>query len=106
MSGQRVGLSSLTEHPVLKGIAIGACAGDGLWGNSDQEIGQDRIKAHAHIDGKRKGWICIRQLRNYNATTIRHELAHLIRENARHDEAWRREVAALGGRVEPAYRKR
>lgn len=106
MSARKAGLARLTEHLALKGIAIGACAGDGLWGNSDDEIGQDRIKAHAHVDGKRKGWICIRRLRNYNATTIRHELAHLVRENTRHDEAWRREVRALGGPVEQAYRKR
>ena len=106
MSARKAGLAKLTEHPAIKGIAIGACAGDGLWGNSDEEVGQDLIKAHAHVGGKRKGWICIRQLHNYNATTVRHELAHLIRENTRHDDPWRHTVRTLGGRVEPAYRKR
>ncbi len=104
MTKRTVGLVSLTSHEAVVGIAIGACAAGDPW--SQPGVAANRVVAHAHYTGKRKGWICIRRLRGYNATTIRHELAHLIRENARHDDAWRREVRGLGGQVEPSYRKR
>ena len=94
----------LTSHPLVVGIAIGACAAGDEWEGGERA--KRRELAHCHLRGTRRGWICIRRWRHYNALTLRHEIAHLIRENDRHDEAWRNEVVALGGKVEASYRKR
>lgn len=104
MTAKTRGRSELANHPEVVGIAIGACAAGEPWPSLDT-AGHGEV-AHAHISGPRRGWICCRRLRHYNAITLRHEIAHLIRRDARHDDAWRREVRALGGRVERRYQKR
>ena len=96
-------LGDLLDHPALAGLAVGACAAGDIWLGDTEARYHER--AHAHIAGNRKGWVCVRKLKHYNPTTLRHEIAHLVRENTRHDEAWRAEVRALGGRVERAYQK-
>lgn len=97
-------LRELLEHDALKGVAIGACVAGDEWEGSDRA--RNREIAHAHFAGSRKGWVCVRRLKHYNRTTLIHEIAHLVRGRTRHDDAWRREVRALGGQVEPSYRKR
>lgn len=92
-------LTELLAHPKVKGVCIGWCPdGDKF----------DGIDGHAHQDpghGKRRGLICVASGRHYNATTIRHELAHIIRANRRHDDAYWRVVRELGGRKERRYIK-
>ena len=87
-------LKALLKHPELKGVCVGWCP------DGDQFEG---IAGHAHQDashGKYRGLICVASGRHYNATTIRHELAHLIRGNRRHDDAYWSVVRELGGRKE------
>ena len=91
-------LRQLTGHPAIKGIALRSCAEQD--GPSANEIAACDVLAHAHYGGEYQGWICIRNLRDYNATTLRHEIAHLVRGNKRHDEAWRQQVRVLGGRIQ------
>lgn len=90
-------LRQLLGHPEIKGVCIGWCPdGDGFEG----------IHAHAHhhrTHGKRRGLICLASPRDYNATTVRHELAHILRANSRHDEAYWAVVRELGGRKERQY---
>lgn len=95
----------LLKHPSLKGAAIG-CAALERWDVACKQVACKREVAHAHLAGRHDGWACFRSLHELNATTLRHEIAHLVRGNDRHDDSWRREVRALGGRVEQRYRKR
>lgn len=97
-------LTQLLNHPALKGVSHLSCAALDEW-DADMTATHREV-AHAHIGGKHEGWICIRKLRDFNRTTLRHEIAHLIRSDKRHDEAWRRVVRELGGQVERRYRKR
>jgi hypothetical protein len=98
-------LREMLKHSALRGVALCNCAAQDKWDDANV-AGLGREIAHAHIRGRYLGWICIRKLGDYNATTIRHELAHLVRGGFRHDEAWRRVVRELGGQVERGYRKR
>lgn len=89
-------LKDLLAHPSIRGICLGCCVGG-------KRIAQGNA-AHAHYPaGKYSGWICIDSYHYLTATTLRHEISHLIRSNDKHDEPWRREVRALGGRVERKY---
>lgn len=89
-------LRDLLQHPSIKGVCIGCCVGGDRIANSNA--------AHAHYGGRFAGWICIDSLRFLTATTIRHETAHILRANPKHDEAWRKQVRALGGHVEARYK--
>lgn len=94
----------LLKHPALKGVALLTCTAHDEW---DLGLAKNHEIAHAHIaPGRHQGWVCIRKQRDYNATTLRHEIAHLALGTRRHDEAWRRAVRTLGGQVERQYRKR
>jgi|SRR6185295_5032527 len=93
-------LRELTEHQALRGLAIGHCAVD-----RDSDFAHDgKLQAHAHIaPGPYHSWICLRSLRHLNATTLRHELAHIMSGEYEHNLAWARAVHELGGRVERQY---
>jgi hypothetical protein len=95
-------LHQLGKHPALKGIHVGRfCT------NGGDFIGH--ITAHGHEDPRDRdyGMVCVSALRHLNATNVTHELAHIIRKNQRHDDAWRRVVRReLEGRVERRYLKR
>lgn len=93
-------LRELTEHQALRGIAIGHCCID-----RDHDFGSDgKLQAHAHVAaGPHHGWICLRSVRELNATTVRHELGHLLSGEYRHNLAWARVVRELGGRPERRY---
>jgi hypothetical protein len=95
-------LRELERHPALKGISIGArCRNGGDW------IGNETGHAHEDPHDHWHGWICLSSLRHLNRTNVAHELAHVIRGNQRHDEAWRRVVRRdLKGRVERRYQRR
>jgi hypothetical protein len=99
-----VDLTRLLNHPALKGVAHRACAAHDEWDAGMTATHQEI--AHAHLTGRHQGWVCIRKQRDFNATTLRHEIAHLVRGTRRHDEAWRRVVRELGGQIERQYRKR
>jgi hypothetical protein len=92
-------LRDLLEHRSLRGVAVGGCI----------ETGKplpSLVIAHAHVDADHlHGWLCFADIADLNPTTVTHELAHVLRRNYRHDEAWKRTVRKLGGRVERRYLK-
>lgn len=88
-------LREVLKNPHLRGVAIGGCIEDAR---------PVAVTAHAHFEANRyHGWICIADMADLNSTTVIHELAHVVRRNANHDEAWRKAVRKLGGRVERRY---
>lgn len=93
-------LRELTEHQVLRGIALKHCCDDDA-----PDFAQDgHLQAHAHIaPGPYHNWICLRSMRHLNATTMRHELGHILSGEYEHNLAWSRAVRELGGEVERQY---
>jgi hypothetical protein len=97
-------LRALLDHPALAGIALRGCASRSEWQDTKPDVACLSEVAHAHLSGKYHSWVCVRDHRDLNATTLRHELAHLLTGHAIHNERWRRAVRSLGGRVEQRYR--
>jgi predicted metal-dependent hydrolase len=96
-----VTLAELFNHPDLRGVCVGACP-DGKAYLRDH-------RAHGHLEPpgyKYRNWICVATPYDFNATTIAHELAHLLVGHEIHNDRWRRQMRALGGRVERRYQKR
>lgn len=95
-------LTRLLRHHAVRGVAVGRCV------DGSEISGRDgKIVGHAHTAmARHRGWICLASLSHLNATTIRHELAHLVCGDNDHDEGWRRMVRRLGGRVEVRYRRK
>lgn len=90
-------LRALTQHQALRGIAIGRCVKD---------VPLKEI-AHAHIHpGRYFGWVCVASHYHLNATTVCHELGHIVSGERTHTDVWRRAVRELGGRVELRYLKK
>lgn len=87
----------LQQHRTLRGIAVGGCI-------ETTKASLDVAHGHHRADSF-YGWICIPDLRDLNPTNVIHELAHILRRNDRHDEAWKKTVRQLGGRVERRYLK-
>lgn len=100
------------KYPVFKGLFVGGCVerGDGS---------SFRAMAHAHMTPSDKwyGWICVRSHRRVFMADGRpsllmlHELAHLlvnppdVKRVHWHDDAWRKTLREIGGRVERHYTK-
>lgn len=97
---------ALLDHPALAGIALRGCAARDEWEGGEPEIACLAEVAHAHLSGKYDRWVCVRHQRHLNATTLRHEIAHLLTGHRVHNERWRRVVRSLGGRVEERYRRK
>lgn len=77
----------------MKGLFVGGCVerGDGS---------SFRAKAHAHISGRNKGWICVRKAsRLADRELMIHELAHIITGHG-HDDTFRAMVRKLGGTLD------
>ena len=82
-------LRQLLAHPLVRGVAVGACVNGSKWNPKE--------RAHAHAphtsarDG-RLGWICIESPRDLSDSDLLfEELAHLVaKTNGTHDAAFRR----------------
>lgn len=84
--------------PWFKGIARGGCVDGGH---------RFRRRAHAHLDGPYRGWICVlsakRPLRTASgkpSMLMIHEFAHFYPKEVRwHNDRFRANVRALGGTI-------
>jgi hypothetical protein len=75
-------------------VYVGGCVARGV-GSSF------RAKAHAHISGGWRGWICFRSDRWLSVVALwKHELAHVVTRQG-HTEAWRRFLLQIGGTLDP-----
>lgn len=89
---------------ILKGVFLGGCVerGDGS---------SFRARAHAHINGTLKGWICVRGRKRLMtpkgkpSNDMWHELAHLISGQG-HTDKFRAVLRSLGGRCTLNAKKR
>jgi len=82
-----------SKHPEVKGIFVGGCVERG-------EGSRFRAKAHSHIKGHYKGWICFLSERRLDSNELMlHEVAHVISESG-HDDKWRETVLRIGGTLD------
>jgi len=92
------------EHEKLKGICCNACVEGGVGSRF-------RAKAHAHINGEWKGWICFLSEKRLNQKKLGlHELAHIISEEG-HTDKFRQVCKEIGvsikkGRGLKSYEKK
>lgn len=78
----------------VKGVFVNGCVdrGDGS---------RFRRKAHAHTEGKNKGWICLLSIKRLvEPMLIKHELAHIL-TNEGHTDKFREKLLELGGTIDP-----
>lgn len=84
------------EMPEIK-VFVGGCVKRGV-GSSF------RRKAHAHVIGENKGFVCVRswkRLRSANGKPSQlmiHEYAHILTGHG-HDDVWRAKMKEVGGRI-------
>lgn len=79
----------------LKGICLAGCVRGGKIASG--------YRAHAHISGRHKGWICF-QSENPSKNLFLHEWAHIL-SGTGHDEKWAKILLKLGGRIDARYAK-
>jgi hypothetical protein len=79
----------------LRGACLGGCI-EGV------PVGSG-YRAHAHISGEFRGWICFRS-RNPPLSLILHEIAHVL-SGCGHNRKWAETLISIGGTVEKRYRK-
>jgi hypothetical protein len=99
-------LKELLDHQALAGIALRGCVRHDDWDIARRDVACLSEVAHAHLGGASHAWVCIRDQRDLNKTTLSHEIAHLLAGHKIHNERWRRLMRSLGGRVEERYKKR
>lgn len=83
----------LLQRSGLEGVFVGGCISRGVGSRF-------RAKAHAHIDGKHKGWICFRSAKWLHLPELwLHEIAHII-AGVGHTDEWRKVLLDIGGTLD------
>ena len=81
------------KYEEIKGVFVGGCVARG-------EGSRFRAKAHAHIEGKFKGWLCFLSNKWLHVKELwLHEIAHLLTDSG-HDDKWRSKVIEIGGTID------
>lgn len=82
------------QFPEVKGIFVGGCVDRG-------EGSRFRAKAHSHVKGKHKGYICVLSIKRLSCTALMlHEAAHII-TGLGHVDKWRKKLLEIGGTLDP-----
>lgn len=81
------------KHPEVKGVFVGGCVARGVGSRF-------RSKAHAHIHGEHRGWICYLVARRLKSRLLNlHELAHIVTREG-HTKRWREYLLQIGGTLD------
>ncbi len=84
----------LLNHPEIKGVFVGGCVERGLGYGL-------RSKAHAHIVGDHRGWICFQSKKWLHVRELwLHELAHIVTRQG-HTNQFRKFLLQIGGTLDP-----
>jgi len=60
-----------------------------------------RAKAHAHVDGKNKGWVCFLSVKRlFSKELCLHEAAHIVYGRKGHTDGWRACLLEMGGTLD------
>jgi hypothetical protein len=86
----------LTPHHELRGVFVGGCVARG-------EGSRFRAKAHAHVSGHYRGWICFLSSKWLHVRALwLHELAHVVTRQG-HTDVWRRFLLQIGGTLDEVW---